>query len=349
MLAVAAALCLAATASAEPSAYTAGLQVGLRSKGLYGGPIDGIAGPGTKAAIRRLQRRAGLAVDGVAGPRTRRALGRLGRPLLGRRLLLPGMRGLDVSVLQFHLRRRGHDPGRLDGHFGERTRQALSTFQRRQRLATDGLAGPSVVAALRGRAAGRERPRFTRYLVRRGDTLTAIATRFGTTVPALARANDLQESRVLQESISLRIPSFRPGQAAAAATMTGAFAVRTAIDYWSQHYGVDPRLARALAWMESGYQPHVVSEAGAVGVMQVTPPTWDFVEEVLLGSDVPHTTEGNIRVGVAFLAHLLRRFEGDERLALAAYYQGAKAVRDHGIFPVSRPYVANILALKSRV
>jgi soluble lytic murein transglycosylase-like protein len=83
--------------------------------------------------------------------------------------------------------------------------------------------------------------------------------------------------------------------------------------------------------------------------MQVTPATWRFVETVLLGRRVPNTAEGNIRVGVAFLRHMLRVFRGDERLALAAYYQGAKAVRQRGIFPQTRTYVANVLALKSRV
>ncbi|MDQ3992264.1 MAG: transglycosylase SLT domain-containing protein, partial [Actinomycetota bacterium] len=114
-------------------------------------------------------------------------------------------------------------------------------------------------------------------------------------------------------------------------------------------YGVDPSLARAVAWMESGFQPHVVSHAGALGVMQVTPATWGFVEEVLLGKKVPKTTEGNILVGVLFLRHLLREFGGDERLALAAYYQGAKAVRERGLYAETLTYVAAIKSLKGRV
>ena len=101
--------------------------------------------------------------------------------------------------------------------------------------------------------------------------------------------------------------------------------------------------------MESGFQPHVVSTAGALGVMQVTPPTWEFVEAVLLGRRVPKTTAGNIEVGVALLRHLLGEFRGDERLALAAYYQGAKAVRQHGLFAETRTYVAAIRSLKGRV
>ena len=121
------------------------------------------------------------------------------------------------------------------------------------------------------------------------------------------------------------------------------------IDYWSRYYGIDPRLVRALAWMESGYQTQIVSPAGARGVMQVTRGAWAFVEEVLLGVRVPRTPVGNVRVGVAYLHHLLGEFGGDERLALGAYYQGLRGVRTQGLLPETRRYVANVLALKGRV
>src|SRR5881397_1559143 len=65
----------------------AALQVGLHARGLYKGPIDGLDGPATAKAIRRLQKRAHIVVDGVAGPQTRRALGRFARHRLGSRKL----------------------------------------------------------------------------------------------------------------------------------------------------------------------------------------------------------------------------------------------------------------------
>src|SRR4051794_39023669 len=86
-------------ACAAPAAWgrgrpsVAALQVALRAKGLYGATVDGVAGPATRAAVVRFQRRARLAADGVAGPRTRRALGRRGRPALGARVLRRGRRG----------------------------------------------------------------------------------------------------------------------------------------------------------------------------------------------------------------------------------------------------------------
>ena len=131
------------------SSDTAALQVALKALRLYGGPIDGAAGPGTKRAVRRFQRRRHLPADGIAGPRTRRALGRRGRPRLGSRTLRTGRRGWDVAALQFLLRRRGADPGSIDGGFGPGTAAAVRRFQRARGLSADGVAGPSTIRALR--------------------------------------------------------------------------------------------------------------------------------------------------------------------------------------------------------
>src|SRR3954469_15270084 len=78
-LAFAAANPEAARAAGGPPADVAALQVALRAHGLYAGPVDGIEGPGTLAAVRALQSRAGIAVDGIAGPATRAVLGWRGR------------------------------------------------------------------------------------------------------------------------------------------------------------------------------------------------------------------------------------------------------------------------------
>lgn len=273
----------------------AGIQVALRAHGLYLGPIDGIAGPMTRGAVKRFQQREGLAVDGLAGPRTRAALGPLGRPLLGRRMLTPGTFGLDVAVLQFLLTRKGLYDGALDGYYGPETVKALLAYQRRARLGADGIVGPRTLASFR-RSAG----------------------------------------------VPVRAP-------AAAALSPSPRTVRALIDAWAGRYGIEARLARALAWMESGYQTNLTSTAGAWGVMQIIPSTWEFAEQALIGRRIPRTAEGNIRVGVAYLHHLLHRFKGDERLALAAWYQGERAVRKHGPYAETKRFVANVLALKPRV
>jgi murein DD-endopeptidase MepM/ murein hydrolase activator NlpD len=128
----------------------AALQVGLRHRGLYAGSVDGVLGYSTVAAVKRLQRRARIAVDGVPGHQTRTALGGYGRRApLGRRVLAVGTRGWDVAALQFALAWHGFPSGQLDGVFGGSTARALRKFQRWAGLAPDGVAGSSVVQALK--------------------------------------------------------------------------------------------------------------------------------------------------------------------------------------------------------
>ena len=140
---------------------TAALQVALKANGLYLGDIDGIRGPGTSRAVRRFQRRRGLAADGVVGPRTRRALGRRGRPRVGTRPLRAGMAGWDVAALQFLLARAGFPSGSIDGGLGGRTDRALRRFQSWAGLRADGVAGTSTLRALR-----RPSPQSTVRLIR---------------------------------------------------------------------------------------------------------------------------------------------------------------------------------------
>lgn len=138
-----------APAAAAQAGDVAALQVALRSAGAFAGTVDGIAGPATKAAVRRLQRRAGLTVDGIAGRRTRRALGRLGRHAYGSRPNRLGQVGWDVAALQFKLATRGFPSGPIDGALGPRSIRALQRFQTWAGLPADGVAGASTKRALR--------------------------------------------------------------------------------------------------------------------------------------------------------------------------------------------------------
>ena len=84
-------------------------------------------------------------------------------------------------------------------------------------------------------------------------------------------------------------------------------------------------------------------------MLQTLPTTREYVETVLAGSKIPQTVDGDVRVGVTYLKHLLNAFDGDASLALAGWYQGERAVREHGIYAETKPFVANVLALRTRM
>ena len=348
MILALAALLLPAAAHGAVNPQIAGLQVALRAHGLYLGPIDGLAGPRTAAAVHAFQRKRRLPV-GVADARTRLELGPLGRPLFGSRTLRGGDFGWDVAVLQFLLTRHGVYDGALDGYFGKETAAALRRYQHQMRLTADAVVGPRTLATIvaRDRVPVRTHTAAAAqaYVVRAGDNLTEIARRFGTSVAALAASNHLDPAQPIVIGRRLQVPARPPAPALVAQQGD----VRAILDTWSGRLGVDPHLVRALAWMESGFQTRLVSSSGAVGVLQTLPSTRDYVETVLLGRRAPRTVEGDVEIGVAYLKHLLNVFGGDERLALAGWYQGERAVRKYGLYQVTLPFVQDVLALKQRM
>jgi LysM repeat protein len=352
-LGVLAAACVAAgSANAAINPQHAGLQVALRAQGLYLGPIDAIIGPKTVAAVRRFQRTHGLRVTGIADLATRRQLGPLGTPLFGSRPLSRGAFGWDVAVLQFLLNRRGiHVP--INAYMDRPTVAGIRRYQRQLHIAPDGVAGPHTFAALglQSRVPVRSVHVVTlkRYVVKPGDNLTAIARTHGTTLKRLAQLNKLNPANPLLIGTKLRLPAaVRVMPTAEAAT--NASTVRASLDRWASYYGVDTHLAHALAWMESGYNNAMVSSVGAQGVMQLLPTTWTYVEDVLIGHKISdHGPDGNVHVGMAYLHHLLRVFNGNEHLALAGWYQGERSVKANGPLKVSKAFAADVLALKERM
>jgi LysM repeat protein len=336
----------------------AGLQVALRAQGLYLGPIDAIIGPRTLAAVRTFQRVHGLKVTGIADVSTRRELGPLGTPLFGSRALMRGRFGWDVAVLQFLLDKHGVRVP-LNAYMDRPTVAGLKRYQRMMHIGADGIAGPATFAALGLQTrvpvrVARVSVRVTklhRYVVKPGDSLTAIARRSHTTLARITHLNGLNPARPLLIGTALRLPA-AVGATAAGPTVvsaSNATEVRASLDKWAAYYGIDPSLARALAWMESGFNNSVVSSVGAQGVMQILPSTWDYVERVLIGHPVTHDADGNVQIGLAYLHHLLAAFGGDERRALGGWYQGERAVKAAGLYKVSKVFVANVLALRDRM
>ncbi len=96
--------------------------------------------------------------------------------------------------------------------------------------------------------------------------------------------------------------------------------------------GLDPRLLLAVMRTESRFRPNIVSRAGAVGLMQITPATALWIDRrrqrVGSGGGLPPLTDPayNIATGAWYLAYLRQRFSGRTPAALAAYNAGLTPV-----------------------
>lgn len=110
----------------------------------------------------------------------------------------------------------------------------------------------------------------------------------------------------------------------------------------SEEFNVPVPLIAAVINAESGFNPHVVSRAGAMGLMQLMPATWNS----LGGSGSPFNPSHNIRLGTKYLRELLDQYRGNLRLTIAAYNAGPGAVSRYGGVPPyreTRRYVPRVL------
>jgi peptidoglycan hydrolase-like protein with peptidoglycan-binding domain len=269
-----------------------------------------------------------------------------------------------VPGLQVALHEKGFYRGTIDGIAGPLTAQAVRAFQRKARITVDGIAGPQTRRALGrlGRPLWGKRKVIARgmvgwdvsvlefFLARRKLQPGAVDGRFTDRTAAAVRRlqrkkNIAADGVVGPQTLAALGRRHRPAQAAA--PPPSMLRVQHSLRRWSRYYGVSLRLVRALAWMESGFQWNVKSSAGAWGALQVTPGTWRYVENFIIAHRVPHTLDGGVRVGIAYLHQMLHEFRFKRR-ALGAYYQGPYSVRRHGLYAETRHFVRNVLALRSR-
>jgi soluble lytic murein transglycosylase-like protein len=97
------------------------------------------------------------------------------------------------------------------------------------------------------------------------------------------------------------------------------------IRQYADQHALSHDLIRAIIQIESGFNPRAVSPKGAMGLMQLMPPT-----AAEYGVQNPFDPAENIRVGVAYFRRLLDRYNQNVELALAAYNAGPGAVERHG-------------------
>ncbi len=153
------------------------------------------------------------------------------------------------------------------------------------------------------------------HLVRPGDSVGAVARTYGVSIQTVVDANDLANPNRIIVGDTLLIPG-APGDEVRLPSF-----VQAARRPWAntfaaaaREFGVPVELAMAVGHMESGWQNTVVSSVGALGMMQLTPDTIDFVSLELMGRATildPADPVQNIRMGVRFLRYLLDQTDGD--------------------------------------
>jgi LysM repeat protein len=230
------------------------------------------------------------------------------------------------------------------------------------------------------------------YLVQPGDTLSAIAARYGVSVDQLAAANGVSPTGTLLSGTTLSVsgtPSSeetgetgasdgsssattqyvstpatsQPAVATSAAAATGAgsggssgpqptaeFMSPSQVGSIAAANGVSPSLAEAIGYQESGFNNNMVSTTGATGVMQIEPGTWNYIGQNLAGPPPLSASSAadNVRAGSLLLHSLLNQTGGNQAMAAAAYYQGLPSIQAHGVLPSTQQYVNDVMALQQR-
>lgn len=99
------------------------------------------------------------------------------------------------------------------------------------------------------------------------------------------------------------------------------------VNKYALAHDVDPDLVNAVIWVESKFDRKARGPAGAVGLMQLMPRTAGSLAKRLKRRSRPYDPDFNIDAGCLYLHRILSRFDGDERLSLAAYNRGVGKVK----------------------
>jgi LysM repeat protein len=227
---------------------------------------------------------------------------------------------------------------------------------------------PAPAASARAKASAAAAFTTSVVIVRSGDTLSDIAARKGVTTASLLKANRLSLRSVLQIGQRLKVVTPKAANSsntfagrtysakivsAAAAnraylarqntpsrTQTKALIVATA-----RRHGVDPKLALAISWQESGWNQRRVSVANAIGAMQVIPSSGAWASELAGRNLNLLNAQDNVTAGVIILRSLTRSAPTQNQ-AIAGYYQGLYSVQKSGMYADTKQYVASVLQIK---
>ncbi|MFC4903506.1 lytic transglycosylase [Kocuria oceani] len=222
----------------------------------------------------------------------------------------------------------------------------------------------------------------TEHVVRSGDTLWGIAQSHDVSVQQLLDDNDLTVGSLLRPGQKLAVAgAVRPAavpeperkaapepERAVGDTFLGRTYERDVVDSANRHHeqlasrpapsreemrrivhdtavqmGVDPALALAHAYQESGFDHRAVSPADAVGTMQVIPDAGAWASG-LVGRELDLLDpQDNVTAGVAIIRQLGRSAPSTD-VAIAAYYQGLHGVKKYGMYDDTKKYVKSVKA-----
>jgi len=213
------------------------------------------------------------------------------------------------------------------------------------------------------------------YTIKAGDTLGGIAYRHKVSLSELLSANRLKASTIIYPGQKLAIPggstlqpassskplvpsSFLgytyPDAVVSSANKNKAILeaspvptreqMKNIVADTARRMGVDPRLAMAFAYQESGFNQRAVSPANAIGTMQVIPSSGEWASELVGRKLNLLDPYDNATAGVAIIRALVSTSKTLD-LAIAGYYQGQYSVSKHGMYADTKQYVASVKAL----
>jgi soluble lytic murein transglycosylase-like protein len=175
------------------------------------------------------------------------------------------------------------------------------------------------------------------HTIEPGESLWSIAAEDGLTVEELAAANGLSPDAHLIAGATLLIP---PASNAEPPYPTDEVVTPEQVGSIAAEYGMSGPLVQSIAWNESSFHNSAVSSAGARGVMQIMPDTWDFISGQLTEQPLdPDSALDNVKAGVIYLHYLYHVKDGDGDATVASYFQGPNR---EGLLPETETYVREV-------
>jgi transglycosylase-like protein with SLT domain/LysM domain-containing protein len=201
------------------------------------------------------------------------------------------------------------------------------------------------------------------HIVLPGNTLGSIAQYYHRNIWGLARANHISNINRIFVGQRLCIPTLASGGAGEAGSglkpdgnvrwfaydaleWSSRQQVNVLLRQAAARHGLPANLLLAIAWQESGWNQHVISQDGGIGTMQIMPSTAQGLNKQVRGHYDPYKLWDNIELGAIYLHSLWRGFHGDQTKIISGYNQGGWSVIHRGI--LNWPYVRNVQALMKR-